>query len=113
MKLTHLISFTEILAEDELDERALEALKELDETSSIGVLKQFAESDLSHVNNKSAFLCGVIKAYRQKSRMKQGTGTPASAETKGPDEAKIKVSSITFTAQFWLILLVGVHNKPR
>lgn len=36
--------------------------------------------------NKSAFLCGVMKTYRQ--REKQGTKVLDS--TKGPDEAKIK-----------------------
>ncbi|XP_072178470.1 heterogeneous nuclear ribonucleoprotein Q-like [Diadema setosum] len=76
-----------ILADEELDERAIDALRELDENSRLGVLKQFGESDLSHVNNKSAFLCGVIKTYRQKSKMKQPQG---GGEAKGPDEAKIK-----------------------
>ena len=37
--------------------------------------------------NKSAFLCGVMKTYRQ--REKQGSKIQES--TKGPDEAKIKV----------------------
>ena len=77
-----------VLSDEELDERAIDALRELDEASKLGVLKQFGESDLSHVNNKSAFLCGVIKTYRQKSKMKQSQG---GQETKGPDEAKIKV----------------------
>lgn len=38
--------------------------------------------------NKSAFLCGVMKTYRQ--REKQGSKVQES--TKGPDEAKIKVN---------------------
>lgn len=37
--------------------------------------------------NKSAFLCGVMKTYRQ--REKQGSKVQES--TKGPDETKIKV----------------------
>lgn len=37
--------------------------------------------------NKSAFLCGVMKTYRQ--REKQGSKVQES--TKGPDESKIKV----------------------
>lgn len=37
--------------------------------------------------NKSAFLCGVMKTYRQ--REKQGSKVQES--NKGPDEAKIKV----------------------
>ncbi len=105
--------FTEILArEDELDERALDALKELDEASSLGVCKQFAESDLSHVNNKSAFLCGVIKAYRTKSRMK--SGGPSTAEAKGPDEAKIKVGarSLLFTDLYSVFIKCFIAVTP-
>jgi nitrate/nitrite transporter NarK len=50
------------------------------------VLKQFLESALEHVSNKSAYLCGMMKTYRQ--NKKQGsTATVA----KGPDEAKLKV----------------------
>lgn len=40
--------------------------------------------------NKSAFLCGVMKTYRQREKQ----GTKVSDSTKGPDEAKIKVRSI-------------------
>ena len=32
------------------------------------MLAQFLESNLEHVSNKSAYLCGVMKTYRQKSR---------------------------------------------
>ncbi len=39
------------------------------------------------LQNKSAFLCGVMKTYRQ--REKQGNKVQES--TKGPDETKIKV----------------------
>ncbi|XP_038076565.1 heterogeneous nuclear ribonucleoprotein Q-like isoform X1 [Patiria miniata] len=77
-----------LLQDDLLDDRALEALKGLDDESSIGVLKQFSTSDLTHVNNKSAFICGVIKTFRQKSR--RPGGAPAPADHKGPDDAKIK-----------------------
>lgn len=41
-----------------------------------------------YLQNKSAFLCGVMKTYRQ--REKQGSKVQES--TKGPDEAKIKVT---------------------
>lgn len=37
--------------------------------------------------NKSAFLCGVMKTYRQREKQ----GTKVSDTNKGPDEAKIKV----------------------
>jgi hypothetical protein len=73
-------------------------------------LSQFLESNLEHVSNKSAYLCGVMKTYRwvyfykffrlqtfffkirQKSRASQaGIPTPAvTATVKGPDEDKIK-----------------------
>uniref|UniRef100_A0A8C1VGT2 Synaptotagmin binding, cytoplasmic RNA interacting protein n=1 Tax=Cyprinus carpio TaxID=7962 RepID=A0A8C1VGT2_CYPCA len=76
-----------LVEHSDLDERAIEALKEFDEDGALQVLVQFKESDLSHVQNKSAFLCGVMKTYRQ--REKQGTKVVDS--TKGPDEAKIKV----------------------
>lgn len=37
--------------------------------------------------NKSAFLCGVMKTYRQREKQ----GTKVTDTNKGPDEAKIKV----------------------
>lgn len=80
------------LAHAELDERALDALKEFPVDGALNVLSQFLESNLEHVSNKSAYLCGVMKTYRQKSRASQ-QGAPAPAATvpvKGPDEDKIK-----------------------
>lgn len=112
-----------LVVHSDLDERALEALKEFNEDGALQVLLEFKDSDLSHVQvsvyrwtvagvksfrgqeskfpskavvdkssrpslqNKSAFLCGVMKTYRQ--REKQGTKVLES--NKGPDEAKIKV----------------------
>ncbi|KAG8124061.1 hypothetical protein E2320_019626 [Naja naja] len=75
-----------LVAHSDLDERAIEALKEFNDEGALAVLQQFKDSDLSHVQNKSAFLCGVMKTYRQ--REKQGTKVADSS--KGPDEAKIK-----------------------
>lgn len=75
-----------LVAHSDLDERALEALKEFNEDGALQVLVQFKESDLSHVQNKSAFLCGVMKTYRQREKQ----GTKVSPATKGPDEAKIR-----------------------
>uniref|UniRef100_A0AAG5CWM4 RRM domain-containing protein n=1 Tax=Anopheles atroparvus TaxID=41427 RepID=A0AAG5CWM4_ANOAO len=80
------------LAHSELDERALDALKEFHVEGALDVLEQFLDSNLEHVSNKSAFLCGVMKTYRQKIRATQ-QGQPAPAATvqaKGPDEEKIK-----------------------
>ncbi|XP_046877499.1 heterogeneous nuclear ribonucleoprotein Q isoform X2 [Hypomesus transpacificus] len=75
-----------LVAHSDLDERAIEALKEFNEDGALQVLLQFRESDLSHVQNKSAFLCGVMKTYRQREKQ----GAKVSDATKGPDEAKIK-----------------------
>ncbi|KAK7879654.1 hypothetical protein WMY93_033637 [Mugilogobius chulae] len=75
-----------LVAHSDLDERAIEALKEFNEEGALQVLLQFKESDLSHVQNKSAFLCGVMKTFRQREK----TGTKVSDTNKGPDEAKIK-----------------------
>lgn len=51
------------------------------------------------MQNKSAFLCGVMKTYRQ--REKQGSKVQDS--NKGPDEAKIKVNGI-------LMLVISVNR---
>lgn len=75
-----------LVAHSDLDERAIEALKEFNEEGALQVLTQFKESDLSHVQNKSAFLCGVMKTYRQREK----SGAKVSETNKGPDEAKIK-----------------------
>ncbi|CAH2040800.1 unnamed protein product, partial [Iphiclides podalirius] len=80
------------LAHAELDERALDALKEFPSDGALSVLGQFLDSNLEHVSNKSAYLCGVMKTYRQKSRAGvQGAPALSSAvQVKGPDEDKIK-----------------------
>uniref|UniRef100_A0A6M2DRU9 Putative heteroproteinous nuclear ribonucleoprotein r rrm superfamily n=1 Tax=Xenopsylla cheopis TaxID=163159 RepID=A0A6M2DRU9_XENCH len=80
------------LAHEELDERALDALREFPIDGALNVLEQFIDSNLEHVSNKSAYLCGVMKTYRQKSRAgQQGLSTPTpAAPAKGPDQEKIK-----------------------
>jgi hypothetical protein len=67
----------------------LDALKEFPVEGALNVLTQFLDSNLEHVSNKSAYLCGVMKTYRQKSRAGQGSGSGTVA--KAPDEDKIKV----------------------
>lgn len=82
-----------ILSPEELDDRAFEALREFDQEGALEVLNQFANSDLTHVQNKSAFLCGVMKTYVTKS-----TSATTAAETTNAtievvdkaDESKIK-----------------------
>ena len=82
------------LTHADLDERALDALKEYPVDGALVVLTQLLESNLEHVSNKSAFLCGIMKTYRQKSRAGQAAAPPALASqmAKAPDEEKIKVS---------------------
>merc|ERR1719259_155547 len=65
---------TEKLSHADLDERALDALKEFPVEGALAVLSQFLESNLEHVSNKSAYLCGVMKTYRQKTRNRGGDG---------------------------------------
>lgn len=78
-----------ILAHIDLDERALDALKEFPSEGGVSVLKEFRESNLEHVSNKSAYLCGVMKTYRQKNKMQGGSGD-STGKKPGPDEQKIK-----------------------
>jgi len=82
-------TFAGKLSHQELDERALDALKEFNPEDAIKVIEQFNEASLEHVTNKSAFLCGQMKTYRQKSK-----GGGANAAPKGPDPDKIKVSAL-------------------
>ncbi|XP_071213983.1 heterogeneous nuclear ribonucleoprotein R-like isoform X2 [Salvelinus alpinus] len=77
---------TGLLAYADLDERAIDALRAFNEVGALSVLSQFKESDLTHVQNKSAFLCAAMKTYRQ--REKQGSKVQESS--KGPAESKIK-----------------------
>ena len=81
---------TGALLPTELDDRALDALREFNEDGALEVLDQFGKSDLSHVQNKSAFLCGVMKTYREKNRQKAQGHTPGADAANGPDEEKIK-----------------------
>ncbi|XP_059842572.1 heterogeneous nuclear ribonucleoprotein Q-like isoform X1 [Hypanus sabinus] len=75
-----------LVSHSDLDERAIDALREFNEEGALSVLQQFKESDLSHVQNKSAFLCGVMKTYRQREKQ----GSKVTDANKGPDETKIK-----------------------
>jgi len=92
-----------LLKIDELDDRAVEALKEFSDEDAVNVLEQFLKSDLSHVQNKSAFLCGVMKTYRAKMKSKDlavpstslvTTDVAASSTTETPlsgaNEEKVK-----------------------
>jgi len=73
------------LSQSDLDDRAMDALKEFAAEDAIKVLRQFCDGNLEHVGNKSAFLCGQMKTYRHKLRV----GNPHPL-IKGPDEEKLK-----------------------
>lgn len=75
----------ELLKTDELDDRAVEALKEFNETDALNILEQFMKSDLTHVSNKSAFLCGVMKTYRAKMKAKELDPTSSADATSSAD----------------------------
>lgn len=85
----------EILCHSDLDIRALDALKEFHSEGGIAVLKEFRDSNLEHVSNKSAYLCGVMKAYRQKNKVQGAAPVDPMTRKGGPDELKIKVSKLT------------------
>lgn len=79
----------DLVKHEELDDRAFDALKEFEADGACAVLQQFRDSNLSHVQNKSAFLCGVMKTYRQRQKaIAEGRLQPA--QQGHPDEAKIK-----------------------
>ena len=95
-----------------MDERALDALKEFPVEGGVQVLKQFAESNLEHVGNKSAYLCGVMKTYRQKNKMPGGVAADAGAK-KGPDEAKLKVSNCSYLSEVFVMLRQTIGNSKK
>lgn len=76
---------------EDLDTRAFEALKEFPTDGALAVLAQFVDSNLDHVSNKSAYLCGMMKTYRQKLKTAVPAAPPLPNPPKGPDEEKIKV----------------------
>jgi len=82
------------LKHEDLDERALDALKEFPVDGAVSVLKQFLDSNLEHVSNKSAYLCGVMKTYRQRKQFSGGESNNSAGTTPvcgtGPDEEKLR-----------------------
>ena len=85
--------FSGLLAEGDLDERARDAIKEFSVENALAVLNEFKKSNLEHVTNKSAFLCGVMKTYRQKNKMGVSGGSTVQLKRPGPDETKLKVGT--------------------
>ena len=92
-----------LLAEGDLDERAMDAIKEFPAERALDVLAEFKQGNLEHVTNKSAFLCSIMKVNRQK--IKGGPDQPVLAQRRpGPDEAKIKVGGDTVITCLLLIV---------
>lgn len=76
---------------EDLDERALDALKEFPVDGAVSVLKQFLDSNLEHVSNKSAYLCGVMKTYRQRKQFNDTSpGGNLNVCGSGPNEEKLR-----------------------
>jgi len=76
-----------------LDGRAFDAIRGLSVTEALAVLAELRQTNLEHVSNKSAFLCGLIKTFRQKSKLGNvARNGDARVNSIKPDEAKIKVS---------------------
>ncbi|XP_071818985.1 heterogeneous nuclear ribonucleoprotein Q-like isoform X2 [Apostichopus japonicus] len=77
-----------LTGDEEFDDRALDAIGGLDDDTILQVLKHFCESDLSFVQNKSAYICGAIKMFRTKG--KGALTKPEQQKVHTPDEDKIK-----------------------
>lgn len=82
---------------NEVDEIAYDALNELGEEGGLAVVEQLAGSDLTHVQNKSAFLCGIIKTQREKAQHEQaGNAMAVSTQEQqhvqegSPNEEKVR-----------------------
>lgn len=74
-----------IMKYEELDERATDALKDFNPDGAIQTLKLFRETNLDHVTNKSAYLCGMLKSWRTRNAAVGSAGKKFA-----PDEAKLK-----------------------
>ena len=53
--------FMQKLSREDLDQRAIEALKHIPVEGALVVLDKFVESNLDNINNKSAYLCSMLK----------------------------------------------------
>lgn len=81
---------------NELDARALDALADFPIDGAMIILEQFLEANLEHVSNKSAYLCGLMKSYRQNGKSSSNFGDRSrsskigSPTFKGPNATKIE-----------------------
>ncbi|XP_023338204.1 heterogeneous nuclear ribonucleoprotein R [Eurytemora carolleeae] len=83
-----ILNHTGKLSHEDLDQRALDALKEFPVEGALAVLKQFLESNLV-IFSLNPYI-GVMKTYRQKSRAGVVNSGSAPIHTKGPDEDRIR-----------------------
>jgi len=85
--------FLGILGSGDLDSRAIDAIRGLSVADALAVLSELRQTNLEHVSNKSAYLCGLIKTYRQKHRIAAMNRSNNDLKPKmaKPDELKIKV----------------------
>ena len=106
-----IFSFAEKLLHSDLDQRALDALKEFPPDSALGVLAAFLESNLKHVSNKSAYLCDVMKTYQ----LSKGAILTI-CQGGNVDNLNIQVKSLNILKGFkstWLFLILFLGFKPQ
>ncbi len=73
----------------------METIKEFPVADALDMLRELSSSTLVHVANKSAYVCGMMKTYKQRKAaggVVHGHGHVAEAAKKtGPDDSKMKV----------------------
>jgi len=78
-----------LLSEGDFDSKAMDAIKDLSTADALAVFKEFREANLDGITSKSALICSIAKARRQKNRAARQMGAGGDARP-GPDEAKLK-----------------------
>ena len=66
-----------VLAKGELDQRCLDQLKVLSETSALEVVTKFSEADLATIKSKGGFFMGIVKRFKEQERGVFASLTPA------------------------------------
>ncbi|PAA92849.1 hypothetical protein BOX15_Mlig022008g1 [Macrostomum lignano] len=76
------VSPNKIFSPDDFDERATNAVKDLDAEFLRSVVDELLVKDYTNISNKSACLCGLVKQMKLK-RQQQQLGDPADANRRG------------------------------
>ncbi|PAA66896.1 hypothetical protein BOX15_Mlig006545g3 [Macrostomum lignano] len=76
------VSPNKIFSLDDFDERATNAVKDLDAEFLRSVVDELLVKDYTNISNKSACLCGLVKQMKLK-RQQQQLGDPADADRRG------------------------------